>query len=94
MCAQMGTFMCACSCVLLCVFNLAPCHLFDDRSKVGWSVQLNSSETLEIRLQHALDPHTVRVLYVEVLQQETEKKTPYFSYHHLNLYNLYSVGKI
>lgn len=37
--------LCACDSVYL-----SPSHLVDDRSKVGWAIQLNSPQALEVRL--------------------------------------------
>lgn len=67
------------------VFVLVPCHMIDNRSKVGGSIELNRLKALMVSFQNPLHAVTVGILNVAVLRETKAKHwTVFFSLHYFN----------
>lgn len=52
---------------------LVPCHMINNRSEVGGSIQLNRLKALMVRFKNPLHAITVRVLNVAILRKNKNK---------------------
>lgn len=65
------------SCSLGQVFVLVPCHMINNRCKVGGSIQLNRLKALMVSFEDPLHAITVRVLDVAILRKTKAKHEQY-----------------
>lgn len=54
------------------MFALVPCHMINNRSKVGGSIQLNCLKALMVRFKNPLHTITVRVVDVAILRKNNK----------------------